>query len=172
MSVAAPLLTRARADRLSGRVARCLSVSVLTTGISLTTLAVLTAGFAMTAWVANVVATALGTLVSYRLNRRWVWRRRDPSDPWREVLPFWVLSFAGLLASTVLVASADAWASAAHLDPALRTAAVLVASVSGYAALWVAEFVLLERVLFATKHPSAHPASCVVTVRSPRRDAH
>ena len=166
MSVAAPLLTRARADRLSGRVARCLSVSVLTTGIGLTTLAVLTAGFAMTAWIANVAATALGTLVSYRLNRRWVWRRRDPSDPWREVLPFWALSFAGLLASTVLVAGVDAWASAAHLDPAVRTAAVLAASVSGYAALWIAEFVLLERVLFATKHPSTQPAPSLITGRS------
>jgi putative flippase GtrA len=154
MSVAAPLLTRARADGLAQRVARCFSVSVVTTAISLATLAVLTARFEMAAWVANVVATALGTLVSYRLNRQWVWHRSDASDPWREIVPFWAMSFAGLLLSTVLVAGADAWAGAAHLDGGLHTVAVLAASVSGYAALWVAEFLVLDRVLFAAKPPA------------------
>ena len=106
MSVAAPSLPRARDDGLAQRVARCFSVSVLTTTISLATLGVLTAGFGVVAWFANVVATALGTLVSYRLNRQWVWRRRDASDPWREIVPFWAMSFAGLVLSTVLVAGA------------------------------------------------------------------
>jgi putative flippase GtrA len=154
MSVAAPSLPRARDDGLAQRVARCFSVSVLTTTISLAALGVLTAGFGVVAWLANVVATALGTLVSYRLNRQWVWRRRDASDPWREIVPFWAMSFAGLVLSTVLVAGADLWASAAHLDRGLHTAAVLAASVSGYAALWIAEFVVLDRVLFAAKSPA------------------
>ena len=91
MSVAASLLNRARADGLAQRAARCFSVSVLTTSISLATLAVLTARVGMAAWVANVAATALGTIVSYRLNRQWVLHRSDASDPWREVVPFLVM---------------------------------------------------------------------------------
>ena len=156
MSVAAPLLTRVRADGLARRVVRCFSVSVLTTGLSLVTLAALTAGFAVTAWIANVGATALGTVVSYRLNRSWVWHRSEASDLWREVLPFWTLSFAGLILSTVFVAVADRSATAAHLAPGVHTGVVLVASVAGYAALWLAEFVVLERVLFAGQ-PRALP---------------
>jgi putative flippase GtrA len=138
-----------RLDGLVQRVLRCFSVSLLTTALSLTTLAMLTASLAATAWVANIVATAIGTMVSYRLNRRWVWGRRDASDPWREVVPFWVMSFAGLVLSTAAVATADAWAGSLHLSGDWRTLAVLTASVAGYAVLWVAQFVVLERVLFA-----------------------
>lgn len=149
MTVTAPL-RRIRVDGPAHRVVRCASVSVLTTGISLTLLAVLTASVGMTAWVANVTATAVGTVVSYRLNRQWVWGRRDRSDPWREILPFWLMSFAGLALSTALVAAADAWATAARLAGGVHTVVVLIASVCGFAALWVAQFTVLERVLFGT----------------------
>jgi putative flippase GtrA len=139
------------------RVVRCFSVSVLTTGLSLTVLGVATAALGVTAWLANVVATGLGTIVSYRLNRRWVWGRRDKSDPWREVLPFWVLSFAGLALSTLAVAAADRWASAMQLGGAVRTGVVLLGSVAGYAALWIAQFVVLERVLFSAPNTAGRP---------------
>jgi len=157
MTLIQPLVS-VRADGPARRVVRCLSVSVLTTTLSLTALAILTAGVAMTAWVANVVATAAGTVVSYRLNRRWVWGRRDASDPWREVVPFWALSFAGLALSTAAVATADHWATAVHLTGGMHTGVVLVASVAGYAALWIAQFVVLEHLLFgararAPRHP-------------------
>jgi len=157
MTLIQPLVS-VRADGPARRVVRCLSVSVLTTTLSLSALAILTAGVAMTASFANVVATAAGTVVSYRLNRRWVWGRRDASDPWREVVPFWVLSFAGLVLSTAAVATADRWATAVHLRGGMHTGVVLVASVAGYAALWIAQFVVLERLLFgaragAPRHP-------------------
>jgi putative flippase GtrA len=140
-----------RSDGVVRKVARCLSVSVLTTALSLTVLATLTAAFAVAAWIANVLATAAGTVVSYRLNREWVWGRHGASDPWREVVPFWALSFAGLLLSTVCVATADRWASAVHLAGGVHTAVVLTASVAGYAALWIAEFVVLDRLLFGAR---------------------
>lgn len=151
MTAVPPMPARARVDSLTRRVVRCLSVSVLTTGLSLVTLAVLTTSLAVSAWAANVVATAIGTVVSYRMNRRWVWSRHDASDVWREVVPFWALSFAGLVLSTVAVATADRWAQMTHLNGAPRTLAVLTASVAGYAVLWVAQFVVLDRVLFANR---------------------
>lgn len=149
-------------EGLPRRVARCFSVSLLTTGLSLATLAALTTSLAVTAWAANVVATAIGTVVSYHLNRRWVWSRRDASDAWHEVVPFWAMSFAGLALSTVAVAAADTWARSVHLTGEWRTLAVLTASVAGYAALWIAQFVVLERVLFAE-----HPARPVTPPRGP-----
>ena len=103
-----------------------MGVSVITTIISLTMLAAATAGFGLEAWMANVLATAVATVPSYHLNRRWTWGKRDASDLWREVMPFWVLSFAGLVLSTIAVALTDRWPHGAHLGaPMLHTVILL-----------------------------------------------
>jgi putative flippase GtrA len=99
----------------------------------------------------------------YHVNRRWTWGRRDASDLWREMLPFWVLAFTGLALSTLAVGVVDSWASSAHLESTTRTAAVLGAHLSGFGALWVVQFILLDRFLFARR--SAH-ADSVVLVQS------
>jgi putative flippase GtrA len=143
-----PAVTGSRSRSLFQRVTRCMSVSVVTTVISLLTLATATAGFGVRAWIANVIATAVATGPSYYLNRRWTWGRTDSGDPWREVLPFWVLSFAGLALSTIAVGLADTWAAGAHLATPTHTIALLVAHLSGFGILWVAQFILLDRVLF------------------------
>ena len=132
-----------------GKLTRSMAVSVFTTVLSLTVLTVLDGGFGVKAWVANVVATALGTGPSYALNRRWVWRRTGSSHPWREVLPFWVLSFAGLVLSTISVALVDRWAKSAAIHGAVRSLAIAVANVGAFGLLWVVQFLLLDRVLFA-----------------------
>jgi putative flippase GtrA len=125
-----------------------MSVSVVTTVISVLTLATATAGFGITAWVANVIATTMATGPSYYLNRRWTWGKTDASHPWREVLPFWILSFAGLALSTIAVGVTDAWTAGAHLAPPVHTMTLLFAHLSGFGILWVAQFILLDRVLF------------------------
>ena len=140
------------------RVVRCLGVSVITTVISVTTLAATTVGLGLTAWIANVVATAVATVPSYHLNRRWTWGKRDASDVWREIMPFWVLSFAGLVLSTVAVALTASWLHGTHLGEPLHTLVILVAHLSGFGILWIAQFLLLERVLFARRvGPLASP---------------
>lgn len=125
-----------------------MSVSVVTTVISVLTLATATAAFGVTAWIANVIATTVATIPSYYLNRRWTWGRTGASDLWREVVPFWALSFAGLALSTISVAVTDAWAASAHLAPPVHTMTLLVAHLSGFGVLWIAQFILLDRVLF------------------------
>lgn len=143
----------ARSRSLVQRITRCMSVSVVTTVISLLTLATATAVFGITAWIANVIATTVATIPSYYLNRRWTWGRTGASDPLREVLPFWVLSFAGLALSTISVALTDAWAAGAHLSPPVHTGTLLLAHLSGFGILWVAQFILLDRVLFGRDAP-------------------
>ena len=128
-----------------------MGVSVITTIISVTTLAAATLGLGLEAWVANVLATAVATVPSYHLNRRWTWGKRGESDLWRELAPFWVLSFAGLVLSTVAVALSDSWLHGAHLGEPLRTFVILMAHLSGFGILWVAQFALLERVLFRAR---------------------
>lgn len=127
-----------------------MGVSVITTVISFTTLAAATLGLGLAAWFANVLATLVATVPSYHLNRRWTWGKRSASDVWREIMPFWVMSFLGLVLSTVAVALANSWMSGMRISsPILHTVLLLIAQLSGWGLLWIAQFVVLDRVLFA-----------------------
>jgi putative flippase GtrA len=140
----------ARYAPLATRVRRCLSVSVITTGLSLVSLVTLTS-LGMVPVTANILTTGLATIPSYQLNRRWTWGKQGTSDLWREVVPFWVMSFAGLALSTITVGIAAHWAAHAHVVGVWGTAAVLVGHLGGFGLLWVAQFVVLDRVVFARR---------------------
>ena len=137
------------ASSLLGRLTRCMSVSVITTVLSLVLIVMGTTVLGLAPMTANVIATAIATVPSYSLNRRWTWGRTDRSDLWREVVPFWVLSFCGLALSTITVGMANAWASHLQLAPVLVTASILVGHLGGFGLLWVVQFVILDRILFA-----------------------
>jgi putative flippase GtrA len=137
---------------LVGRLSRCMGVSVVTTIVSVTTLTLGIAVVGMAAWMANITATSVATVPSYHLNRRWTWGKTDASNLWREVLPFWVLSFLGLVLSTIAVALTAAWTDGMHFpSPAMHTGVILAAHLSGFGALWIVQFVLLDRVLFVER---------------------
>ena len=143
-------LPRLSLARLPGRLAtwaRYCAVSAVSTATGLTTLGLLVGVVGMNATLANVVATGLGTVPSFELNRRWVWAHDGKRSLARQVLPFVALSFAGLLLSTLAVHVAAAhttgWSRGWH------TAAVEAANVAAYGVLWVVQFFLLDRVLFA-----------------------
>ena len=131
------------------RLRRCVSVSLITTVISVTTLVMATAVFGIEAWIANMIATSVATVPSFSLNRRWTWERTDATDPWRQMLPFWIMAFCGLALSTVTVGIADSWAAGMHLPASLHLGTVLAGHLSGFALLWVAQFVILDRYIFA-----------------------
>lgn len=87
--------------------------------------------------VANVFAAGVMSIPAYLLSRAWVWEVDGDHDMRRHVLPFWAITAAGLVTSTILTALADA-AFGAGL-------AVQVASLIGYFIVWVAKFFLLDR---------------------------
>ena len=124
------------------------AVSVVSTAVSLSVLALLVFRNTVPAGWANVVATAAGTVPSFELNRRWVWGKSGRRSVVAEVVPFAALSLAGLLLSTVAVSLAAGWASRAHLGAGMRTLLVEVANVAAFGSLWIAQFVVLDRVLF------------------------
>jgi len=129
------------------------AVSAIATATSLTVLGTLVATDTLPAGWANVVATAVGTIPSFELNRRWVWRRHGERSLPREVVPFVALSFAGLGLSTLFVSVAARWAASAGFSAEGRTVAVELASVAAFGSLWLAQFVILDRVLFAGRRP-------------------
>jgi putative flippase GtrA len=143
------------------RLVRCFSVSVLTSLVSLTTLALLAGVAGVPAWQANVVACAVGTVPSYQLNRRWVWGLRHGSHWGREVAPFWALSFAGLALSTLAVDRADHLARSLAWTGPTRTVALMGASVVAYGLLWVAQFLILDKVLFVRPGDAVEPPAPV-----------
>jgi hypothetical protein len=50
------------------------------------------------------------------------------------------------------VALADGWADGMHItSPAIHTGVLLTAQLSGFGLLWIAQFILLDRVLFADR---------------------
>ena len=141
------------------------TVSIIATVTSMIVLGVLVSATTMPAGWANVLATAVGTFPSFELNRRWVWGKTGKRSLRGEVGPFWILSFAGLALSTLTVSLAAAWAARAGVDATTRTIVIEVANVAAFGSLWVAQFVILDRVLFR-RDPGgpAHSGSSEVTL--------
>ncbi len=131
------------------------TVSMIATATSLTVLGALVSTSAMPAGVANVIATAIGTVPSFELNRRWVWQRTGRRSMRAELVPFWILSFSGLALSTLTVSLAAAWADSAGLHGLSRTVAIEVANVAAWGSLWITQFVILDRFLFRTESAPA-----------------
>jgi len=128
------------------RLSRCLLVSVGTTLLSAAVLVALALGMGVPAGSANVVAVCCGIAPSYLANRHWVWGRSGRSDLIREVVPFWTLALAGLVASTVAVSMVAS--ATAHWSTASRSLALPVANLAVFGALWLVQFALLDHVVF------------------------
>jgi len=100
----------------------------------------------------SVVAVAAGTVPSYDLNRRWTWRKNGPSHLWREIVPFWVMSFIGLVFSTLCVYFAENWAEDRHMSKAHTGLLLNGASLAAFGVLWVGKFFIINRLLFDRDH--------------------
>lgn len=140
-----PVPSRRRRD-LVLRLLRYSGVSAVATTSSLVVLFTLVGLVGVPAVWANVVATAVGTVPSFELNRRWVWARQDRPSVLGQVAPFIALSFTGLVVSTVAVGlvsgRTEGWGHWAH------TLAVESANIAAYGSLWVVQYIVLDRVLF------------------------
>ena len=101
-----------------------------------------------------------GIVPSYVANRRWVWNRPGHGSLTREVLPFWALSLTGLAVSTVAVARVASLTST--WTASSRAVALPVANLSVFAALWVVQFVVLDRVIFRAPRNGAMSSTVIV----------
>jgi putative flippase GtrA len=96
----------------------------------------------------NVSAVAISTVPTYYISRAWVWQKRGKSSLYAEVVPFWVMTFLGLLLSTIAVIV---------LERRYPDSKILanVGNVAGFGVLWLAKFFILDRILFKVTHE--HP---------------
>jgi len=96
----------------------------------------------------NVAAVSISTVPTYYLSRAWVWQKRGKSSMYAEVIPFWVMTFLGLLLSTIAVVVLE------NRYPDSKILAN-VGNIAGFGVLWLAKFFILDRILFKVTHE--HP---------------
>jgi putative flippase GtrA len=143
------LYTRVRlmmAHPSSVKVIKYAGVSVISTIVSQVTL-LLTFGVfhVMSEVPANLVANVLATIPSYVLNRRWVWGKSGKSHFWKEVAPFWILSFVGLAFSSLAVWIAGDIARSHGLSHGATALLVNLANLLSFAILWIVKFVIYNK---------------------------
>jgi len=97
---------------------------------------------------ANVTAVAISTVPTYYMSRHWVWQKRGKSSLYAEIIPFWVMTFLGLLLSTIAVVVLE---NQYPDNPLLAN----LGNVIGFGTLWLAKFFILDRILFKVTHE--HP---------------
>jgi putative flippase GtrA len=114
----------------------------------MTVLGVLVGLVNMPAGWANVIATTCGIGPSFELNRRWVWSKRGTRSMVGELLPFCALTFAGLGLSTLSVHMVNTVALGARWSRDGRTVTVEAANVTAFGAVWVVQYVILDRLVF------------------------
>ena len=97
---------------------------------------------------ANLASVTLGCIPNYTINRYWTWQRSGANRFWGEVVPFWSMAVLGVILSMLAVAYADnRWGT---------TFAVAVANLAGFGFLWVAKFLVLDKLMWRVVH-DLHP---------------
>jgi putative flippase GtrA len=96
---------------------------------------------------ANLVAVACGSVVSFELNRRWVWKQADRRARWLQLLFFVGVSLVFLVVSGLAVHEVTS-----YLGPRSRsmTRTLLVESttVAVFGVRWATQYLFLDRVFF------------------------
>lgn len=143
---------RARAATPEGRTAvRYALVSVISVVVGqLTVIAVFYFGH-WSAQPANVAGVVAGGIPSYYLNRRWSWGKTGRHSLGKEVAPFWVMTFVGLVLSTWFAGFAGRFGEDNFDSRALQTLCVMAASFLAFGTLWVAKFLAFNRFMFGPR---------------------
>jgi len=124
------------------------SVSIISTGITQVVLFVCYGVIKIpSAMASNVIAIVIASVPAYYLNRNWTWGKTGKSDLWREIVPFWTISFVGLVLSTIAVGIA------AHNNPFPKgslEAALFVnfANLFSYGVIWIGRYVVFNKFMF------------------------
>jgi putative flippase GtrA len=122
--------------------------SVVALVTSVVCLAIFVGPLGTSAWLGSTLATAIATVPSYYLNRRWAWGKDGKSHFWREVMPFWVLAFIGWGFSTLCSHLAENYAKSHDYSHLARTGTVTLVYIAAFGVLWVGKFVIFNKVVF------------------------
>jgi putative flippase GtrA len=140
-----------------GKILRYGTISVVSTGISLSCLFVFYRWIGLSPTWSNILATCIATVPYYYLNRMWVFKKSGRSHLTKEVLPFWTIAFVSLILSTLAVKFAGSQVHSIS-SKNVRGAILVAANFATYGILWIAKFVVFNRFLFnSEREPTATP---------------
>jgi putative flippase GtrA len=122
---------------------RYCGVSVVNVVTGLGTLTFCLAVLDMSPVTANVVAWLVSTGPAYLLSRYWVWQQTGANSVKSEIVPFWILAFVGLAASTVAVGVAGAYTD--------KTVIIVAVNLITYGFVWVAKYLVLDNVMWGNR---------------------
>lgn len=146
------LIDRARTFRKSPHFKRTLkfaTVSVISTVVAQSILFLTFDWFNLaSAMVCNVIATTVATFPAYYLNRTWTWGKRGKSSLWREVIPFWVMAFIGLVLSTLAVGIAAHQVDHISSRKIVKDLVVHFANFTTYGLIWFARYSIFNKYMF------------------------
>ena len=120
-------------------------VSMISTGVSFVSLAIIFGFKWMTFVPATVTANAIATIPSYYLNRSWAWGKSGRSHLTREILPFWSMAALGIFVSVFGAEFAKHFSKTHDLSHVLQTIVVLIANVMSFAFFWILKLLLFNR---------------------------
>jgi putative flippase GtrA len=109
------------------------------------------------AW-SNLFAVGVSAIPSYYLNRAWAWGKRGRSHFMKEVVPFWAMAFLGLALSTYFVDVAEGHALSYSDSRLVQTVIINGAALAAFGVLWVAKFVILNKLMFVHHEEDLPPA--------------
>lgn len=136
------------------KVLRYTFTSGVATGISEATLLVSYSTGLLGATGASVIANLAGAVPSYLLSRYWIWPEADRSGAARQVGLYWATSVVSLVVSTAGTSLAAAHSPSGHVAHVVVVGAAYIGT---YAVLWVAKFIVYQRVVFSRPR-EAHSA--------------
>lgn len=161
-------LLRLYRSPLGKKLYRYVMGSVITTIVSF---GVLTLVYGVLHWWgaigSTVFANVVATVPAYYLNRQWTWGKYGRSDMWREIVPFWVLSIAGIAISMGTAALAQHVAQKHNLHGVIEVAVIDGANLVAYGILFVGKYLIFERLFkvaeaLRSANPAHHPGEPAV----------
>ena len=106
---------------------------------------------------ATLWSYAAGIPVNYLLNRRWAWRRRGRPGMRDEVVPYAAVITLSIVTSALATDAVDAWLRTIAMAAAARVALVGVTFAGITVGLFLAKYVLLDRLVFRDRPRSPQP---------------
>ncbi|MEZ5143025.1 MAG: GtrA family protein [Acidimicrobiales bacterium] len=86
---------------------------------------------------ANLLSVSISAVPAYYMSRSWVWGKKGKSHLKKEVLPFWIFVFAGLILSTIFISFAD--------NHTKNRFVILMVQFTAFGILWVLRFFLFDK---------------------------
>jgi putative flippase GtrA len=134
------------------KIVRYSATSAICVVISTVILTVLVGVLHWHAFGASLTSTAVSTVPSYELNRKWAWGKSGKGHLWKEVVPFWTLAFIGLAFSTWGSVVAESYSKHHHFSHLVHTTVVTGAFIGSFGVLWIGKFIIFNKILFV-HHP-------------------